>query len=195
MQLIPNPHRRSIRLKGYDYTQAGGYYLTIVTHARECLFGEICAGTMLPNVAGQMIITEWQALQERFFNIGVDIFQVMPNHFHGIIIIHHQPVGAGLVPAPYIRATTSPGATTRVAPTIGQIVGAFKSITTHKYIQGVGKFGWPAFDRRIWQRNYYEHIIRGQQDYERIAAYILANPHHWNEDEENPGAQVRSQKA
>ena len=77
-------------------------------------------------------------------------------------------------------------ATTRVAPTIGQIIGAFKSITTHEYIKGVDKFGWPVFTKKLWQRNYYEHIIRNQDDYERIAGYILDNPLNWNRDDENP---------
>jgi REP element-mobilizing transposase RayT len=141
--------RRSIRLKGYDYSQAGGYYVTIVTQLRESFFGKICGGEMIFNDAGRMVNIEWGSLQERFPNIETDVFQVMPNHLHGIIIIHnHEPVGAGLVPAHAIRATT------RVAPTLGEIVGAFKSITTHKYIQGVDEFAWPVFYKRLWQRNY-----------------------------------------
>jgi REP element-mobilizing transposase RayT len=140
------------------------------------------------------------------------VFQVMPNHLHGIIIIHTpEPVGAGLVPAQNAglvpahatRATTfTKRATTRVAPTgteavrvaptIGKIVGAFKSITTHKYIQGVDEFGWPVFYKRLWQRIYYEHIIRDEADYERIAGYILDNPVNWDQDEENPQNLARS---
>jgi REP element-mobilizing transposase RayT len=179
--------RRSIRLKGYDYSQAGGYYVTIVTQLRESFFGKICGGEMIFNDAGRMVNIEWGSLQERFPNIETDVFQVMPNHLHGIIIIHnHEPVGAGLVPAHAIRATT------RVAPTLGEIVGAFKSITTHKYIQGVDEFAWPVFYKRLWQRNYYEHILRDQADYECIAGYILdtslrgAYPVNWDQDEENP---------
>jgi putative transposase len=111
----------------------------------------------------------------------MDIFQVMPNHLHGIIFIHnHAFVGAGLAPALDARATT------RVAPTNGGIIGAFKSITTHKYRQGVDEHNWPVFSKKLWQRNYYEHILRVQADYERIAGYILDNPANWNEDDENP---------
>jgi REP element-mobilizing transposase RayT len=136
---------------------------------------------MIFNDAGRMVFGEWASLQERFPNIEMGVFQVMPNHLHGIIIIHNpEPVGAGLVPAHAIRATT------RVAPTIGGIVGAFKSITTHKYIQGVDEFAWPVFYKRLWQRNYYEHIIRDQADHERIAGYIRDNPVNWDQDEENP---------
>ena len=122
--------------------------------------------------------------------------QVMPNHLHGILLIHPPAtaiVGAGLVPAPdlvpapgLMPAQTTARATTRVAPTIGEIVGAFKSITTHKYIQGVKDLAWPGFNKKFWQSNYYEHIIRDQADYERIAGYILDNPKNWNQDEENP---------
>lgn len=180
--------RKSIRLKGYDYTRAGGYYVTIVTQLRESFFGKICAGEMIFNDAGRMVNTEWRSLQERFPNIETDVFQVMPNHLHGIIIIHTpEPVGAGLVPAHAIGAPAhATRATTRVAPTLGEIVGALKSITTHKYIQGVDEFAWPVFYKRLWQRNNYEHILRDQADYERVAGYILDNPVNWDQDEENP---------
>jgi len=183
--------RRSIRLKGYDYSQAGGYYVTIVTQLRETFFGKICGGEMIFNEAGRMVNIEWGSLQERFPNIETDVFQVMPNHLHGIIIIHNpEPVGAGLVPAHATRADLVPAhatrATTRVAPTIGEIVGTFKSITTHKYIQGVDEFAWPVFYKKLWQRNYYEHILRDQADTKRIAGYILDNPVNWDQDEENP---------
>ncbi len=179
--------RCSIRLKGVDYSQAGGYYVTIVTQLRESFFGKICDGEMIFNDAGRMVNIEWESLQERFPNIETDVFQVMPNHLHGIIIIHNpEPVGAGLVPAHATKATT------RVAPTLGEIVGAFKSITTHKYIQGVDEFAWPVFYKKLWQRNYYEHILRDQADYERIAGYILDNPLNWEQDEENPQNPVKN---
>ncbi len=77
------------------------------------------------------------------------------------------------------------GTTTRVAPTLGDIVGAFKSITTHEYIRGVKQSNWPRFNGKLWQRNYYEHIIRSEEDYERIFNYIESNPSNWGEDEEN----------
>ena len=154
--------RHSTRLKGYDYSQAGGYYITIVTQLRESVLGRICGEEMLYTDAGKMVNIEWEALQDRFPNIEMDVFQVMPNHVHGIIIIHNpETVGAGLacastagtgVPALDVRVATRP--TTRVAPVIGEIVGAFKSITTHKYIQGVDDFAWPVFSKKLWQRNY-----------------------------------------
>jgi putative transposase len=183
-----NTHRQhSIRLQGNDYAQSGGYFITIVTQLREPFFGKICEGEMILNEAGQMVRNEWEALPERFPGIAVDVFQVMPNHLHAILLIHDPlPVGAGLVPAHDGGATTMDWATTRVAPTLGEIVGAYKSITTHEYIQGVKERAWPIFTRKLWPRNYYEHILCNQADYERIAGNILDNPANWEQDDENP---------
>jgi putative transposase len=193
-----NDHgRRSIRLQGFDYSQAGGYFVTMVTQLREPLFGKVCDGEMILNDAGQMIWHEWVTLPERFPNIAIDVFQVMPNHLHAILLIHNpNPVGAGLVPANDPQVTREVGAglvpahdgreTTRVAPTVGEIVGAYKSITTHKYIHGVEERSWPVFTKKLWQRNYFEHIIRNETNYDRIAGYILDNPANWEQDNENP---------
>ena len=162
--------RKSVRLKGHDYSQAGGYYVTLVTQLRESFFGNIAGGEMIFNGAGRMVEAEWKALEVRFPGIETDVFQVMPNHFHGIIFID-QPglVGAGLstpkghVPAgdENIVPVLETKATTRVAPTLGRIIGAFKSITTHKYIQGVEEFKWPVFPKRLWQRNYVSRVFSG----------------------------------
>lgn len=203
-------HRRSIRLKGYDYRHPGAYFVTICTQDRACLFGDVLTGEMRFNEAGRMVIAEWERISERFPNVELDTFVVMPNHIHSIIMIT-EPVGAGLVPArdgdiagaglvpahdgdiagaglvpAHNGATTENGATTRVAPTVGNIVGAFKSITTVRYIQGVKQYGWPPFRVRLWQRNYYEHIIRNEESLHRIGEYIAANPLRWHLDRENP---------
>jgi putative transposase len=222
--------RRSIRLKSYDYSLPGGYYVTVVTQLRQNFFGEIRNQEMFLNDAGQMVHATWQSLPGRFPNVEIDVFQVMPNHFHGILILHDMSVGAGLVPALHdqtrapvgaglvpahddqtqapvgaglvpahddqTRAPVGAGlvpahddqtrATIKVAPTLGQIIGAFKSITTHEYILGVENMGWPQFYKRLWQRNYYEHILRDQADYEQKAGYILDNPANWEKDDENP---------
>ena len=174
-------HRRSIRLKGYDYSQAGAYFVTICTQNRACLFGEVVDGKMRLNEAGRMVLVEWNALSERFPVVELDAFVVMPTHIHGIIVITNDIVGAGLVPAPE-RATT------RVAPTIGDVVGAFKSRTTVLYTRGVKQSGWATFPGRLWQRNYYEHIIRNEESLNRIRQYILNNPSRWAMDRENPNA-------
>jgi REP element-mobilizing transposase RayT len=184
MTYDPEKHRRSsIRLKDYDYSQAGAYFVTICTHNRECLFGEIGDGEMGLNEPGIMVISGWEQLNERFTAVRIDAYVVMPNHIHGVIWL----VGAPLVGAldDGIRATTR-RATTRVAPTLGDVVGAFKSITTDEYIRGVKMLGWAPFPGRLWQRNYYEHIIRSDKALNAIRAYIQANPCQWQDDPENP---------
>jgi len=176
-------HRRSIRLKGYNYSQAGTYFVTICTHNRECIFGTILDDKMRLNDVGQMVQASWEQLPQRF-PIELDAYVVMPNHFHAIVII----VGAPLVGAPDRAGTRRAG--TRPAPTmLGDIIGAFKSITTNECIRGVREFNWPHFDKRLWQRNYYEHVIRNEEALNRIREYILNNPLRWMLDRENPECQ------
>jgi putative transposase len=166
-------HRRSIRLQGYDYAQAGAYFVTICTQDRRCLFGDVVDGAMHLNSAGQLVAAVWNGMLERFPGIELDMFAVMPNHLHGIIVLTDcDPVGG--------RAAT------RAAPTIGDIIGAFKSLFTLQFIEGVKGKHWPAFDRRVWQRNYYEHVIRDERDLARVRRYIDENPLRWEFDQENP---------
>jgi len=197
-------HRRSIRLKGYDYSQAGLYFITICTQHHACLFGEIHtnapdignphirattrvaptdalvaapnAPEMILNAAGKMIESEWLKLPERFPNIRLHEFAIMPNHFHAII----QIVGAALAAAP----TLPERAATRAAPTksVGDMIGAFKSISTGHYIRRVKQHEWPPFNGKLWQRNYWEHVIRDEESYLHIAEYIVNNPAGWQND-------------
>lgn len=195
-------HRKSIRLKGYDYSQAGLYFITICVQNRECLFGEIINGEMNLNDAGMMVETEWLKLPKRFKNITLHEFVVMPNHFHAILEI----VGATLVVAQNETnndvdqnngaTQTQIGQPQGIAPTdttteiatdiknktIGDMVGAFQSIVTVRYIRGVKYLGWQPFNGKLWQRNYYERIIRNQQSYQTISEYIKNNPAKWNGD-------------
>jgi REP element-mobilizing transposase RayT len=190
-------HRSSTRLKGYDYSEAGAYFVTVCTQNRECLFGDVVDGEMRLNGAGQMVHNVWNDLSPKYPDIETDEFVVMPNHFHWIIVI----VGAPLVGALENRAGTRPAPTRgtktvqsyRSAPTLGDIVGAFKSTTIHQYTDGVRQKNWPAFNGRFWQRNYYEHIIRGEEEMHRIRRYIIENPAKWADDEDNP-ANIRGQK-
>ena len=217
------PQRRSIRLQGYDYTQAGLYFLTICTQNRACLFGEIVGGKMILNDAGHMVVNEWTQLPHRFTNIRLHEYVAMPNHFHAILEI----VGATLVVAPNDQTiapndqTIAPnddhnqknevpqneevarknhdpktnngqpqGVDPTVAPTaktVGDMMAAFKSITTVKYIHGVKSSHWPPFDGKLWQRNYWEHIIRSENEYQRIGQYIMDNPKKWKNDQLNHG--------
>jgi putative transposase len=165
-------HRRSIRLKEYDYTQNAAYFITICVQNKDCLLGEIVDdNSMNLNTAGKMIATQWRELQKRFQYIQLDEHVVMPNHFHGIIFIVNDDVN------------NNAWAPTRGAPTIGNIIGAFKSITTHKYITGVKNNNWQSFDKKLWQRNYYEHIIRNEISLEKIREYIVNNPYNWAQNE------------
>ncbi|HEY64384.1 MAG TPA: hypothetical protein G4O02_07405 [Caldilineae bacterium] len=177
-------HRRSIRLKGYDYSQPGAYFITIVTQNRECLFGEIMDGQIRLNDAGRMIERWWLELNHKFPTIHTDVYVVMPNHFHGIVIV----VGADLRVRPdedASRWNAHSGGTHAGVP-LPAVVQWFKTMTTNEYIRGVKTLGWPPFPRRLWQRNYYEHIIRNDQEWDRIRTYIANNPLHWERDRENP---------
>ena len=172
-------NRHSIRLKNYNYSKSGLYFITICTENRECLYGDIIDGKMVLNNVGNIIEKIWNKISERFNNVELDEFQIMPNHIHGIIVI----VGAGFMPA-------RGWATTRVAPTavdttVGDIIGTFKSLTTNEYIMNVKNHNWPSFDKRLWQRNYYEHIIRNEYSLNKIRQYIKNNPTNWNEDRNN----------
>ncbi len=189
-------HRRSIRLKGYDYSQAGLYFITICCQNRACLFGEIVVGASLAdaqmnlNDAGKMIESEWLNLKTRFPNIELHEYVIMPNHFHAILEI----VGATLVVAPNEMVApndddSQKGQPQGIAPadavknkTIGDMMDALKSITTVEYIRGVKTLDWEPFDGKLWQRNYYEHIIRNEQSYQLISEYIINNPAKWNDD-------------
>jgi len=185
-------HRRSIRLKGYDYAHAGAYFVTICTQDRECLFGGIIAGEMRLNDAGHMVYRIWNDLSVKYLGIETDEFVVMPNHVHGIIVI----VGAGPCACPGIHArpescTAQPqtGQPQGVAPTtlsLPEIVHRFKSFTTAEYRNGVRYKNWSPFNGKLWQRNYYEHVIRNEDEMDRIRQYIIENPLKWAEDEDNP---------
>lgn len=168
-------HRRSLRLTGYDYSQAGAYFITACAQDRVCLFGEVVGGEMHLNDAGRMVLAEWNSLPVRFPGLELDEFGVMPNHIHGIITIAHPVPG----PPP---------------PRLGDIVGAFKSLTTDLYIQAVKHSGWPPFPGRLWQRNYHEHVIRSETSLNRIRQYILDNPASWTSDLEHPEAERPKQK-
>lgn len=182
-------HRQSLRLKGYDYALAGTYFVTISTQDRGCVFGDVVEGGMRLNEAGRMVFTMWDTLPARFPGVALDAFVVMPNHIHGIMVFATQvSVGAPLVGAQDVAPHRTPDnrATTRVAPTLGEVVGAYKSRVTVEYIRGVKTKGWPAFRRRLWQRNFYEHIIRNEASLNHIRQYILDNPARWTCDRENP---------
>jgi REP element-mobilizing transposase RayT len=178
-------HRRSIRLKGYDYTHAGAYFITIVTQGRECLFGEIVDGEMRVNEYGQIVRDEWMKTRILRPQVILDEFVVMPNHIHGIICVEDDTVGAQHRCAPTMSTIPPRGVTpNNVVPgSLGAIIRAFKSAVTKQINDRRGTPG-----ATVWQRNYYEHIIRNDHSLQRIREYILTNPLRWHLDVENPNA-------
>ena len=183
-------HRRSIRLNGYDYNQAGMYFVTFVTQNRMCLFGEIADGETRLNEAGSVIERWWFEMNNKFRTVKTDEFVIMPNHFHGIVVIVGAdrcvgPVGKGAhIGAPLQE--TQP-----VRPVaLSAIVQWFKTMTTNEYLRGVKTSGWTPFPGRLWQRNYYEHVIRDEESLSHIRQYILNNPVRWEFDRENPAAKT-----
>ncbi len=150
------PLRKSMRLKEYDYSQAGLYFITICAQNQLCLFGEIENEEMKTNDAGMMIERQWQELPRRFDNINLREFVVMPNHFHGILEFVEVP----LVGTQNVEHSPEIGQPQGIAPTVGDVVGTFKSLSTNDYIQGVKNKNWKRFNKKLWQRNFYDHIIR-----------------------------------
>ena len=166
-------HRRSIRLRGYDYTQAVAYFVTMVAFRRAYIFGGIVDGEMQANIAGAVVLEEWLRSSEIRRELELDAFVVMPNHVHAIVIM--RGVGA------HGRAPLLPVSPDRPPRSLGSFVAGFKSAATKRINTIRGTPGLP-----VWQRNYYEHVVRDEDDLGRIRQYILENPPRWAEDPENP---------
>lgn len=228
-------HRRSIRLKGYDYSQQGLYFVTGCVQGRVCLFGDIVDGQMLLNDAGRMVEKWYAELENKFPDIRCGESVVMPNHFHCIIEnvgtdkpvlnkpdgadkhigtdkpVLNKPVGTDLVRGDEPVLNKPVGADLRVRPPhpnpnemglggglgvggLGEHIGSplhrvvqwFKTMSTNEYIRQVKLNNWPRFQGKLWQRDYWEHIIRTEKSYQLIAAYIINNPQNWETDSINP---------
>jgi putative transposase len=165
-------HRRSIRLKRYDYSQNGAYYVTVVTYQRDCLFGDIANGEMILNDLGKIADECWRAIPEHFPFVELGAFVIMPNHVHGIITITHG--GRGTI----YRAPTREQFQKPVTGSIPTIVRTFKAAVTRHIGREHNATG-------IWQRNYYEHIIRDEKELQNKTDYITANPSMWDKDNNN----------
>ena len=205
-------HRRSIRLRNYDYAQAGAYFVTVCTHDRQCLFGEIEDGEVHLNGMGEIVAACWDAIPAHFPDVELDAFVVMPNHVHGVLVIAAPSLEPTLEPptavAPLQASRPGPGGgrwwsgrnevvgdrATHASPlrgggpprgpkprSVGAVVGSFKAAVSRRITGVHGTAGGS-----IWQRNYYEHVIRDERDLDRIRPYIAANPARWPDDVENP---------
>ena len=196
-------HRRSIRIQWYDYSQSWMYFITICTQWRSHLFGNIENGRMILNDAGSMIEHCWKELPDRFPGIQSDIYVIMPNHLHAIVeirrgdpcgrpvletwIMNDDPCGRPVLETWIMKNNSilekgQPQGLPLPGKAIGDIVGAFKSISTHEYLQWIQSWKFPPFEKRLWQRNYWEHIIRTEKSYFQIQEYIENNPQNWESD-------------
>ncbi len=172
-------HRRSIRLKEYDYSQLGAYFVTICVHKRGCLLGEIKNGKMELNIAGQIIKKWWLELPHKFPNIKIDEYIIMPNHLHGVVTIIETNVEADLGACPNNKGE-------HIGSPLHKIIQWYKTMTANEYIRKVKRDRLPPFHGKFWQRNYYERTIRNEDELNRIRKYIAENPLKWEMDEENP---------
>jgi len=184
----PDRHnRRSIRLQGHDYSQAGVYFITICTQDRACLFGDVVNGDMRLNDAGRIVQAVWYGLPNHHSGIGLDAFVVMPNHVHGVVVIGTAFVGAihesPLQKQPLPTQSGPAHIADRRRMLLSKIIGRFKMVSAKQINVLRETPGIP-----VWQRNYYEHVIRNEDYLNHIRQYILDNPLRWDLDRENPVA-------
>jgi REP element-mobilizing transposase RayT len=173
-------HRRYIRLKDYDYTQEGAYFITICTKDKQCIFGDIKQGEMKLNLLGSMAHQYWQEIPQHFPHINLDVFVIMPNHIHGILWI--------VKTIPKEDKTRDYGK--MIPGSIPTIIRSYKSIVTKKINIICNQKGISC----VWQRNFYEHINRNETSLEEIRKYIINNPLNWDTDDENIGEYIQEQR-
>jgi REP element-mobilizing transposase RayT len=186
--------RRSIRFKGYDYRLAGGYFVTICVRNGECILGEIVDDEMVLNSFGQIVDGEWRKGEEIREHVLLDVYQVMPNHFHGIVFLlnelepdprqtEHSSVWAKHA-SPLRNVDLELGPFMGLKPgSLSAVIRGFKSASTRRVNKLRGISGVS-----IWQRNFWERIIRNERELEAIRRYILANPVNWRKDDLYPGS-------
>ncbi|MCP4724807.1 MAG: transposase [bacterium] len=170
------PERRSTRLKEYDYSQAGGYFITICTYNRECIFGDINDGEMHLNEFGRVVKKEWVKSQKIRREIQLDEYTIMPNHFHAILHIENSTDENDSIRANR-RSPLRVDTVKMEKKSLSSLVAGFKSNVTI-YINKIRQT--PGM--HVWQRNFYEHVIRDEEDLNKIRQYILDNPQKWEQD-------------
>ena len=163
-------HRRSTRLKGFDYSSANAYFVTICTEGREATLADVEDGEVLVREAGVVVHDEWGRLPQRFPGLGLDVFIVMPTHIHGILVLGYDP-----------EALASSYGNDGTLPTLGQVMRAFKSRSAVAANRALGREGG-AF----WQCGFYDRVVRNDRELSNIRIYIQVNPANWLKDENNP---------
>jgi putative transposase len=169
------PNRQSVRLRNFDYASNGACSITICTHHRECLFGDVADGNMVLSEMGRIVAATWQEIPNHFPSVFLDAFVVMPNHLHGILVIDYWRTGTPWR-APTIEAFRRP-----VPGSINTVVRSFKAASTRRVREQIGD---PFF--KTFQRGFHENVITSPEELVNIRGYIIANPGRWHEDEENP---------
>lgn len=170
------PRRRAMRLRGYDYSQLGAYFVSICVQHRQCLFGTIIDRKMQLNEIGQIVFECWNRIPQHFSSVEIGEYVIMPNHIHGIIA--WEDVGAN---PPHPEENTIKRRSHVPFPALGKIIAYFKYQSTkhiNKHHNTPGK--------RIWQKNYYDHVIRDDIDLQRLCQYIQNNPRKWELDQLHP---------
>jgi len=168
--------RKRLRLKNYDYSTHGYYFVTLCTENRDCLFGDIVNKIMVLNPAGNMIQSVWEGLSNLYPSVKVDSLIIMANHIHAVLVIEN-----------HLKANNKTGSFNLSSNlSLPTLMRNIKSYTTTLYIKGVKTENWLAFQNRLWQRSYHEHIIRNDRNLERIRQYIEDNPLKWDLDRNNP---------
>ncbi len=184
-------HRRSIRLENYDYSNEGAYFVTICMEEKDLYLGRIVKDEIELNRFGESVDKCWNDLPQHYPHVELDEFVIMPNHVHGIIALKEEDnVGAGLRPARIKRAGLRPAPTP--APTkhhgLSEIVRAFKSFSS-RHINKIRQ----TPGTRVWQRDYFERVVRDEEELYNIRQYIIDNPINWATDKENPQAKKREE--
>ncbi|PZV26802.1 MAG: transposase [Snowella sp.] len=175
MTLFNHRNRRSIRLKGFDYSSDGAYFLTICVQNRECLFGEIQKEKMILNDYGKIVREIWEDLLTTIVDIDLDEYVIMPNHFHAILVIDKSLESTNFYGSLNVNNDKE-----RRKMILSKVVGKFKMLTAKAINQMRGNEG------KFWQRNYYETVIRSEEDLNRIREYIINNPMQWELDDNHP---------
>jgi REP element-mobilizing transposase RayT len=169
-------HRQTTRLRGYDYSEIGAYFITICTRGRECILGEVSEGSMILSRLGGLVASCWGAIPDHFPAVSLDVWTIMPNHVHGILVIGARRGTA-------CRAPTQERFGEPVAGSLPTIVRSYKAAVTRLARRA-------CLAESVWQRSYFDHVIRGEEELSRIREYILNNPLRWNLDEENPAHRI-----
>jgi len=171
------PSRRSVRLPGFDYSKIGMYFVTVCASERRCIFGEVRDDETVLSSIGQIVSACWIEIPHHFPNVKIEAYVVMPNHIHGILTIHSNWKGAGSQEKLAAPMESFGKPTPRSIPTI---VRSFKAAASrHSRESGYVK------GESIWQRGYYEHVLRNTREYVEVTNYILQNPARWADDEDN----------